>query len=219
MACKADCFPLQSNLDISISIFIHPELIDPIADFPRSMKSKIIYFFLIATFFAFCATAQDIEYIEDEGISLWEEEGFIDSTGEEPEFNTEDGQYISEEEVKVREEAILRERGSGLDIAAALDKEKKALPDNILYGVGTGVVIGGWFALWRGDNARRNVQYISLGVTGGVLLGVLVGTKSLYKSAMYRQREEFDDPFRVPFVQPPVYTADAIALLDYQYRF
>lgn len=67
-----------------------------------------------------------------------------------------------------------------MDIAAAIEKDKQLMPDNIVYGIGTGAVIGGWLALVQGQDARQNVQYLSVGVLVGALIGMLIGTKSLY---------------------------------------
>ena len=173
---------------------------------------------LLLTLFAPLALSQTYDYVEDEGISLWEEEGFIDSTGEESEFETEDGQYVSEEEVKLQEEAMRRAQVPGLNVAEALEKDKKLLPDNILYGIGTGVVIGGWFALLQGENARQNVQFVSVGIVGGVLLGIMVGTKSLYKEAVHWPLDEFERKFDTDFTPTDEIKAE-IALIDYQYRF
>lgn len=142
--------------------------------------------------------AQDINYLEDDGSSLWEEEGFIDSTGSlDEQFNTNDGQYVSEEEIKAQEAALRNAQGSGLDIASALEKDKQLLPDNIMYGMGTGAVIGGWFALWAGKGGRENVQYLSVGILAGVLLGITVGTKSFYQDPVaidYPQNDFSNQP-------------------------
>lgn len=189
--------------------------------FLRSMKRNQLYLFVITLFltlYTHIAIAEEPFYVEDEGLSLWEEEGFIDATGEESEFEIEDGKYVSEEEVRLREEALKKMRGPEVDIAAALKADKKLLPDNILYGIGTGVVIGGWFALLQGKNARQNVQYISLGIVVGVSLSILVGTKSLYKAAVDWPKDEFERRFDKSYAS----TADteiAIALIDYEFRF
>ena len=111
-------------------------------------------------------------------------------------YNTNDGQYIAEEEIQAQEEALKAAQGSGLDIASALEKDKKLLPDNIMYGMGTGAVIGGWFALWSGNDGRENVQYLSVGILAGVLLGITVGTKSFYQDPLVVNYPEND--FTIP---------------------
>lgn len=122
--------------------------------------------------------AQSSGYLEDNSSSLWEEQGYLDATGRE--FETSDSQYIGEQELKDAEEAARRSGLPVVDLAAALEKDKELMPDNIVYGIGTGAVIGGWLALVQGKNARDNVRFISVGIIGGTLLGMAVGTKSLY---------------------------------------
>lgn len=122
--------------------------------------------------------SQQLDYLEDEGETLWEEQQFLDSTGRE--FETQDQQYIGEDQAREAEEAARISGIPSVNIAEAIEKDKKLLPDNILYGVGTGVIIGGWLALQLGQSARENVKFLSVGILTGVLLGIAVGTKSLY---------------------------------------
>ena len=122
--------------------------------------------------------AQNGYYLDDEGVSLWEQEQFLDATGRE--FETFDRQYVGEEEIKAAEEAARRAGLPGFDIAAAIEQDKELMPDNIVYGIGTGALIGGWLALVQGKNARENVRNLSVGIITGVLLGITLGTKSLY---------------------------------------
>ena len=122
--------------------------------------------------------AQDAGYLEDEGSSLWEEQQFLDVTGEE--FMTEDAQYVGEEDVEAAKEAARKAGLPSIDLASALDREKQMLPDNIMYGIGTGAMLGGWFALTQGKEARQNVQYLTVGTLIGALIGVAVGYKSLF---------------------------------------
>jgi len=124
------------------------------------------------------ALAQNRGYLEDEGSYLWEEQQYHDSTGRE--FETTDTQYVGEQEAKEAEAAARISGRPSIDLAAALEKDKELLPDNIVYGIGTGAVIGGWLALVQGENARDNVRFLSVGVITGILLGMAVGTKSLY---------------------------------------
>jgi len=154
-------------------------------------------FTIITLLFTGTCFAQDVDYLEDDGTSLWEDEGFIDSIGDlDEQFNTSDGQYVSEEEIKAQEAALKASQGSGLNIADALEKDKQLLPDNIMYGMGTGAVIGGWFALWSGKGGRENVQYLSVGILAGVLLGITVGTKSFYQDPLVVNYPEND--FSIP---------------------
>lgn len=152
------------------------------------MKLK---YFLILLFFitglSHTASAQGVDelgpgsgYLEDDGTSLWDEGGFMDDTG----IRETEGQYLEEEEVRAQEAAIIKavEEDPSINIARALEQDRALLDKNIIYGIGTGVTIGGWLALLYGQDARQNVQYVSLGIISGVLLGVLIGTKSLYQT-------------------------------------
>ena len=143
--------------------------------------------------------AQEATYLDDEGDSLWEEETFTDVTGQE--FETVDRQYVGEEQIKAAEEAAKKAGLPTLDIAAAIEKDKQLMPDNIVYGIGTGALLGGWLALIQGKDARQNVQYLSVGVLSGALIGMLIGTKSLY----------------LPPVQP-VSSIDNMKPLDFGYN-
>ncbi len=138
----------------------------------------IIFLFVAAQPYGF---SQDVNYLEDEGDSLWEEQQFLDVTGQE--FQTEDAQYVGEEEVLAAEEAAKKAGLPSIDLASALERDVEMLPDNILYGVGTGALLGGWLALVQGENARENVSYITIGVLLGALLGVAVGNKTLFISS------------------------------------
>ncbi|MCG8337567.1 MAG: hypothetical protein MJE63_23950 [Proteobacteria bacterium] len=124
--------------------------------------------------------AQNLDYLEDEGESLWEEQQFLDVTGEE--FTTEDAQYVGEEEVKEAREAAERAGLPSVDLAAALARDQEMLPDNIMYGIGTGALIGGWFALVEGGDSRENVRFLTVGTLAGALLGVAIGNKALFLS-------------------------------------
>lgn len=147
------------------------------------MKSPFLLKLLILILFTqfslhTVAFSQDPRYLEDEGEYLWDEQQFLDVTGEE--FKTEDSQYVGDEEVKAAREAAKRAGIPSIDLAAALERDKEMLPDNIMYGIGTGALIGGWFALVEGGNARDNVRYLTIGTLAGALLGVAIGYKSMF---------------------------------------
>ena len=144
-----------------------------------SRLTKVIVLWTVFSLtFASFSYAQQGTYLDDEGDTLWEEETFTDVTGQE--FETIDRQYVGEEQIKAAEEARRKAGLPTVDIAAAIEKDKELMPDNIVYGIGTGAIIGGWLALVQGQDARQNVQYLTVGVLVGVLIGMLVGTKSLY---------------------------------------
>lgn len=139
--------------------------------------------------------AQEIDYLEDEGTNLWEEQQFLDVTGEE--FTTEDSQYVGEEQVKAAEAAAKRAGLPTINLAEALEQEKQLLPDNIMYGIGTGALIGGWFALVQGGTARENVRYLTVGTLFGALLGLAVGSKSIFGIQPGVAANDRDQPYPV----------------------
>jgi len=169
--------------------------------------------------------AQNTRYLEDEGDSLWEEQGYRDATGQE--FETGDTQYVGEQEIKESQEAARRAGRPSVNLAAALEKDKELLPDNIIYGIGTGAVIGGWLALVQGKDARDNVRFLSVGIISGVLLGMAVGTKSLYiqpvqpislleKRGAQTPKTEQQPPFQLDFIKRPKGT---VAQLNFHFKF
>lgn len=143
----------------------------------RTLLTILTLVFFISSLLPHQVFAQEMDYLEDQGDSLWEEERFLDVTGSE--FETSDSQYVGEEEVKAAEAARKNSGLPAIDLATALENDKAMLPDNIMYGIGTGALIGGWFALVEGGTARDNVRFLTIGVLAGVLLGVAIGNKSL----------------------------------------
>ncbi len=142
-----------------------------------------------------------MHYQEDEGGDLWQQDRFVDPTGEVG-VDSGGGEYIGSEEAKSLQEAARRAAGPNINIAAALENEKKYLPSNMGWGLGTGLLIGGWFALLDGKSARDNSRYVGLGIVLGSILGVAVGTKSVYKPLL-NQRSQWlrapKDPFAPDF--------------------
>ncbi len=194
------------------------------------MKLYRFFYFLVffITIFSFSLSAQDqeAEYLEDDGTSLWEEEKFLDATGQE--FETDNTQYVGEEEVQAAEEAAKESGMPNIDIAAALEQDKEMMPDNIIYGVGTGAMLGGWFALMQGKDARENVRYLTVGVLLGAGLGFLVGSKSLFqqmRTSTYDRNENLQykkqNPFDQQNQQKQRYAKSKLPLarIDFQYRF
>lgn len=169
--------------------------------------------------------AQETPYLEDDGTSLWEEQKFFDSIGEE--FESGQGQYLSEEEVGEIEKAAKKARKPSINLAEALEKDKQLMPDNIIYGLGTGLTIGGWFALLQGKSARDNVRYLGTGIVSGVLLGVIVGSKSIYQQLraekLDQENSSFDKTPRftyniIPF-KPDQKSNNFAANLNFQFKF
>lgn len=157
--------------------------------------------------------AQDDGYLEDEGSSLWQEQQFLDVTGQE--FTTEDAQYVGEEDVAAAQEAARRAGLPSLDLASALEREKEMLPDNIMYGIGTGAMLGGWFALTQGEEARENVRFLTVGTLIGALLGIAVGNKSLFlgqTSLFPKEDDAKTKPFQLARVETRSYFTPQFAV-------
>jgi hypothetical protein len=51
---------------------------------------------------------------------------------------------------------------------------------NVAWGAGTGLLIGGWFALISEGDNRSTQRSIGLGIVTGILLGVAVGTRAVF---------------------------------------
>src|SRR3989339_145228 len=149
------------------------------------MSERIKYLLLAllwVAFFALEARAQSPSYLEDEGSSLWQQDSFIESDGSEGlGEGGSGGEYVGDEELRNLEEAARNAQTPQLNLAAQLEKDKELLPDNIIYGLGTGLAMGGWYALLAKKGARENAQYLGGGAVLGLLLGLAVGTKSVYQ--------------------------------------
>lgn len=148
----------------------------------------LVLFVLFAAFYVVDVHAQQPIYLEDEGTGLWQQDAFIESDGEgDPLGSDGSGEYISDDRLKALEEAARMGQGPKVNIAQALEKERRMLPDNLVYGLGTGLMLGGWVALLEGGNARDNTRYLGIGLVGGVLISMAVGTKSVYQPLLKSQ--------------------------------
>lgn len=163
-----------------------------------------------------------LRYLEDEGNQMWQQDSFIDPDSPEAALDTSSGEYVGDEEVQAFEDAARAAAGPGVDLAAALEKDKQMLPDNLMYGLATGLTIGGWFALLQGKSARDNTRYLGLGIVGGIMLGVAIGTKSVYQP-LIRQNMNSQalpapkDPFFPQFNERE--NSNSLALFQWQTRF
>lgn len=57
--------------------------------------------------------------------------------------------------------------------------EREMLPLNGAWGAGTGLLIGGWFALISQGNNRETQRSLGMGIVIGAIIGVTVGLKSV----------------------------------------
>ncbi len=67
----------------------------------------------------------------------------------------------------------------GRQIQLRLASDRELLPMNAAWGAGTGLLIGGWFALINAGNNRDTQRSIGLGIVIGAAIGVTVGLKTV----------------------------------------
>ena len=72
---------------------------------------------------------------------------------------------------------------------AFLQQEKANFAPNILYGVGTGLIIGGWFALLTANTSRDTLRSIGLGIVLGGVMGSIIGGRSVLTPDAPRPQE------------------------------
>ena len=122
---------------------------------------------------------QEELFTEDEN-AFFEDRTFgTEDTGgasQEQDF-TEGNRFVDEQLIPADQRALTQ---GGRRLQLTLGKERDTLPLNIAWGAGTGLLIGGWFALiGEGDN-RQTQRSIGLGIVTGILLGVAVGTRTVF---------------------------------------
>jgi len=132
------------------------------------------------------------------------EEGFDDSeefSADEQAFfeggdGEDDGEYIDaslipEGAERSLELSLLRQR-------ALLLEEKINAPLNSAYGAGTGLMIGGWFALLSSRTSRDTLRSIGLGIVFGSIIGAVIGTRSVWDPNAPRPPGLLPDPREAP---------------------
>lgn len=145
-------------------------------------------FYLVASPALF---AQQDFLFEDDSLDTFEEEVFIDDvdlnelqleSDFEEDFNSnsnrvQEDQYIDEDIISDETQELLQE--SLVQRRDFLEEEKANFVPNILYGVGTGLIIGGWFAFLTANTSRETLRSIGLGVVLGGLMGSVLGSRSI----------------------------------------
>jgi hypothetical protein len=86
----------------------------------------------------------------------------------------EGGDFIDESRLPANELTI-----GGRQSQLRLLGERELLPQNAAWGAGTGLLIGGWFALINQGTSRETQRSLGLGVVVGTLIGLAVGARSL----------------------------------------
>lgn len=119
---------------------------------------------------------QDELFVEDE--NQFFEPRFDDIGGgvQEEDF-TEGDKFIDESLISPDQRSISTD---GRRFQLALSEERDELPLNIAWGAGTGLLIGGWFALISEGDNRETQRSIGMGIVTGILLGALVGTRTVF---------------------------------------
>lgn len=120
----------------------------------------------------------DLEFDDEGGFSTSEsaleessdEFGSEESLGGGEEYIDED--VLSDDTQQILESAIASRRDF-------LAEEKANLFANVAYGVGTGLLIGGWFALLASSTSRDTLRSIGLGIVLGGVMGSIIGGRSV----------------------------------------
>lgn len=133
----------------------------------------------------FAATITQAQFFED---SLFQE----DLLGEDDALFLEDADEggISQEQDftegdKFVDESAIPEDIRGIDeqgrrFQLTLAGERDELLINIAWGVGTGLMIGGWYALINEGDNRETQRALGLGMVLGSIMGTLVGSRTLF---------------------------------------
>lgn len=61
-----------------------------------------------------------------------------------------------------------------------LKDDRSDLPLNLAWGAGTGLLLGGWFALINEGDNRETQRSIGLGIVLGMITGAFIGTRSVF---------------------------------------
>ncbi|MBI4084021.1 MAG: hypothetical protein HY423_15570 [Candidatus Lambdaproteobacteria bacterium] len=89
---------------------------------------------------------------------------------------TSGGEYVEESRIAPGGQTVT-ESGRRTQLRLAGDKEM--LPFNAAWGGGTGLLIGGWFALIQNGDNRSTLRSVGLGTVLGTVIGIAVGMKTL----------------------------------------
>lgn len=151
------------------------------------------------------------ESLEQEDLFVEDEDQFFDSGGGD-EFGTASGpeqdfgegnQYIDETLVPSDQRDVSE---GGRRFQMTLTTERETLPLNVAWGAGTGLLLGGWFALISEGDNRGTQRSIGMGIVAGVIIGSIVGTRSLLNPAAAQPVGQLaphpaqDDPAVTPLV-------------------
>ena len=112
-----------------------------------------------------------------------------------------EGAFSDESESTLKDDLIVRRE--------LLSQEGKAVPSNLGYGAGTGLMIGTWFAFIRKEtNTRQQFRTIGTSTVVGALIGIMLGTRSVWDPGAPRPEDDAsprpeDDASPTGFSQSP----------------
>ena len=93
-----------------------------------------------------------------------------------------EGTFSDETESTLKDDLIVRRK--------LLSKEGQDAPSNLGYGAGSGLMIGTWFAFIRKEtNTRQQFRTIGTSSVLGALVGVLLGTRSVWNPGAPRPED------------------------------
>ena len=174
-------------------------------------------------------SAQGTNLLEDEGNDLWGEDVFLDEIEQDPnlpdviqELEQGGNEYYTEEEIFDFERRYIVQNRRAVNVDRAVTVTRDTLGDNIFYGVGSGVIIGGWLAIFSGGSSRQRFQFFGSGAVLGGLLGFLVGTKAFYIVPPESIDPSAPDPYGSSSLDevPRISSAEnAPSLFSYRFRY
>ena len=130
--------------------------------------------------------------IQDFGIQPGQEPSdSLDSQYESTDQYLEEGAFSEETESTLKDDLIVRRE--------LLSQEGKDAPSNLGYGAGTGLMMGTWFAFIRKEtNTRQQFRTIGSSTVLGALVGVMLGTRSVWNPGAPRPEDNYQPTSFLP---------------------
>ena len=115
----------------------------------------------------------------------------LDSQYESTDQYLEEGAFSEETESTLKDDLIVRRE--------LLSQEGKDAPSNLGYGAGTGLMMGTWFAFIRKEtNTRQQFRTIGSSTVLGALVGVMLGTRSVWNPGAPRPEDNYQPTSFLP---------------------
>ena len=130
--------------------------------------------------------------IQDFGIQPGQDSSdSLDSRYESTDQYLEEGAFSEETESTLKDDLIVRRE--------LLSQEGKDAPSNLGYGAGTGLMMGTWFAFIRKEtNTRQQFRTIGASTVLGALVGVMLGTRSVWNPGAPRPEDNYQPTSFLP---------------------